>query len=238
MKEGRPDWLNWFVCISAGVLLAGMAVVSVREGPSSVREICANCGRYRQRAIWRIPGTGIGVFWKSSISNSVVGSSLLHEGILHEWRHRWLRYEETTPQSLLFSAAPSGAGAPGIQPPSSNTGRWQTIPPTKVRRTNVSTVGAIRNSPRNREFPAKYLLYQFNSPEIANWLLAVSAHSDKATFERWWQWLGNPNTSPHLLGVAVRYRLTSSELTNRQIFSAWLKGEEQKLVFGEPPKLR
>jgi hypothetical protein len=84
--------------------------------------------------------------------------------------------------------------------------------------------------------PGKTLIYQYNSPDVAAWIVALHGRSDRKRFARWMSWLANPELSPHILGTAIRFRLQHEQLTGRKDFDAWLEHEEENLVFGSRPK--
>lgn len=203
------------IICGAGLLAAGtLVVIAYREGPAVTSEVCTKCGLFRQRTVWRFPRTSMGVVWRSAFTNSLVSVAIHDHKLVSEWRHRWLVYSEIRPV-----------------PP--------TRPPVAQARSSGLLSGLVSKPkalPAPLRQPGVTLVYQYNSPDVAQWIISMHRLSDRPTFTKWMRWLADTNISPHLLGTAVRYRLQLDHLNTHQEFQAWLKSEEQKLVFGDRPK--
>ena len=199
------------ICGAGAISTGTLGWLAYRQGPLVTSEVCANCGLFRTRTSWRVPKTSMGVFWRSAKTNSAVSIAIHDHNLAREWRHHWLIYDEIRP-------------APVAAPPVARGGSRDTV---------FSPPPASAPLP---PLPGKTLVYQYNSPDVAKWIIALGRRSDEKRFAKWMRWLADPNLSPHVLGTAVRYCLLDEQLKERQAFQAWLDQEEEKLVFGRRPK--
>src|SRR6185503_14695539 len=97
MARRRRDVVTGMVCVGAFILLVGVGALVYQMGPTFTMEVCSKCGLLRKRTVWRIPRTSTGLYWRSSDTKSAVSSALHDHGLVDEWKHRWVVYNETRP---------------------------------------------------------------------------------------------------------------------------------------------
>jgi hypothetical protein len=193
----------------AGVLIMGM----IWQGPAVRRDVCGDCGLHRKRSVWHLPGTRFAVFWRGQQTNSVVGQVLQRQPQRSEWKHRWIPLEEYQ-LSLVTGALGAGSKATSLN--------------------KKLAAASAKRAPS--EFPARKLAYQFDSQEVARFVDALhKRRAGKETVVKWMQWLGNPEVSPFVLGVAVRFGQEETLLREPPALESWLAAKEATLLFGHPP---
>jgi hypothetical protein len=206
MRELLDKVVTGLIALGGLVLVVVLAMVMVWRGPALQRDICGDCGLQRKRSVWHFPGTRFAVFWHGQQTNTAVGQVIQRQALRTEWKHRWVSLDE-------FQQTPrAGSMTGGLS----------------------NRLAAVSAKRAPGEFPAG-LACQFDSKEVARFVDALHQRAGKETALKWLEWLGNPEVSPFMLGVAVRFGQEETLLRETPAMECWLAAEEATLIFGRPP---